>query len=157
MKIIFLAILIGNVAFLSVFAQKAEKIDEFSNINCDTYLARIDNATIRVENDPTVLVYFLIYEGKEKRYDARSHRTVLINSPVGSAQAKIRSMKAYLLLRKSPLKNYVFVKAGFRENSTVEIWLVKNVSNLPKPTPTLEKGRYGRRKALGFCTGCCGE
>lgn len=137
--------------------RKPKKSMSSQTLTATPTLARIDNATIRVENDPTVLVYFLIYEGKEKRYDARSHRTVLINSPVGSAQAKIRSMKAYLLLRKSPLKNYVFVKAGFRENSTVEIWLVKNVSNLPKPTPTLEKGRYGRRKALGFCTGCCGE
>lgn len=140
---------------VSAFSQEAQKFDEFENINCEEYLLRMDNAFTHAHNDPTLMIYVLIYEGKEARFNDRKNETEIVLPPFGSAKAKITSMKNYLRFRRFPGKRFSFVKAGFRENASVEIWTVPSGAAAPKPTPTLKKMRYRKGKAVGFCTDCC--
>lgn len=102
--------------------------------------------------NPTSTLYVLIYEGKEIRY--KNGIKNLVPPNVGSADAKIRSMKKYLLLRKVSTNTFSFVKAGFREESTVEFWLAALGEPPPKPTPTT-KMKYRKGNPSGFCTWCC--
>ncbi len=121
MKTIFLALLFCILFCISAFSQETKKIDEFENINCDDYLARMDAVIIEAQNNLSSKVYILIYEGKELKYNSRKNKTESVFPNFGSAKAKIRSIKTYLLLRKFPAERFTFVKAGFRENLTVEI------------------------------------
>ncbi|CAN5844012.1 hypothetical protein BH20ACI4_BH20ACI4_18680 [soil metagenome] len=156
MKILFSALLFCLLFCVSAFAQEAEKIDEFSNIPCDDYLARVDAAIYQAHNNPTSIVYVFIYEGKEYIYNWRKKKTEYVLPANGSAKAKIASMKEYFSTKKVLVKNIKFIEAGFRENSTVEFWLVPNGVEPPKPVPTLETMKYRKGKAKGFCIDCCG-
>jgi hypothetical protein len=140
---------------LSAFSQEAQKIDEFENTPCDEYLGRIDVTIIQARDNSSSTVYVLIYEGKELKYNPRKNKTELVFPNYGQAKAKIRSIKKYLASRKFPVKRYSFVQAGFRENLTVEIWLVPQGAMPPKPTPTLTKMKYRKGKPMGFCIDCC--
>lgn len=140
----------------NAFGQEAEKIVEFENIPCDQYLAEMDNAVIYSQNNPTAQIYILIYEGKEFTYNKRKKKSEFVNSAKGTAEAKIGSIKKYYSIRKYPTDRIVFVKAGFREETTVEIWLVPEGVEPPKPSPTLKEIKYRKGKAIGFCTDCCG-
>ena len=159
MKKQFFSFLLALLFAFSVTAQNrdARKIDEFENISCDEYLMRIDAAMVEAHNNPSSTVYVLIYEGKELKYNSRKKKTESVLPNFGSAKAKIRSIEKYLSIRKFPAERFEFVKAGFRENLTVEIWLVPAGATLPKPTPTLTKMKYRKGKATGFCIWCCGD
>lgn len=153
----FFSVLFFCVLFcISVFSQKAEKIDEFSNPPCDEYLGRIDTAIIQALDNPSSTIYILIYEGREPIYNSRKNKTELAFPAYGSAEAKIRSIKKYLTSRKVPVKRFSFVKAGFRENFAVEIWFVPQGATVPEAAPTLTKMKYRKGRATGFCIDCCG-
>ena len=140
----------------SALSQSAEKLDEFENIPCDDYLARMDAAMNEAYKNPLSTVYLLIYEGKEMKYNSRKRKTELVFPGFGSAKAKIDSVKRYMSLRTFPIERFKFIKAGFRENSTVEIWIVPTEAIPPKSTPTLTKMKYRKGKSTGFCWWCCG-
>jgi hypothetical protein len=144
------------VAAVPVFAQEAQKFDEFEVIHCDEYLARMDNVFVHARDNPSLQIYVLIYEGKEPVYNARRNKTEMKPPAYGSAQAKIRSIKKYMSYRKVPVRRFSFVKAGFRENAAVEIWTVPPGAAPPKPTPMLTKIKYRKGNPYGFCTDCCG-
>ncbi|HEX8289627.1 MAG TPA: hypothetical protein VF556_16710 [Pyrinomonadaceae bacterium] len=141
---------------VSVFSQGAQKLDEFENIPCDEYLARMDYAMNEAEKNSSSTVYIFIYEGKEMKYNDRKKKSELVFPGYGSAKEKIRSIKKYMWLRNFSVKKIKFVEAGFRDNSTVEIWLVPVDASQPKPNPTLKKMRYRKGKPTGFCWWCCG-
>jgi hypothetical protein len=52
-------------------------------------------------------------------------------------------------------QNFEFVVAGFRENFTVEFWIVPNGVTPPEPSPTLTKMKYRKGIPAKFCLGCC--
>jgi hypothetical protein len=156
MKKLFSVIFCSFLFCSSGFSQESEKIDEFSNLQCDEYLARIDNMIVHSQNNPTSTIYVFVYEGKEKKYNNRKKKTEDVFPAFGSAKAKIISMKKYIsVVRGFNIKNISFIEAGFREKLTVEVWLVPDSAVSPKPTPTLTKIKYRKGKANGFCLGCC--
>lgn len=145
----------------SVFAQTetAGKFEEFGDTNCEEYLARMDNVIFAAANNPSSKIYVFVYEGKLKKYEYKKDGSYTVKSvfpQYGLANAKIRSMKKKISpLRSSSAEGFVFVKAGFRENFTVEFWLVPAGAAPPQATPNLTKMRYGKGKPYGFCLGCC--
>jgi len=140
---------------VTVLSQETTKIDEFENLNCDDYLGRMDSAIAEARKNPLSRMYVLIYEGKEPRYNKTLNGPKLMSPTLGTAEAKIRSIKKWLSHREIQIERFSFVKAGFRENMTVEMWLVPAGSKPPDPTPTLKKIKYRKGKAKGFCTDCC--
>jgi hypothetical protein len=141
---------------VSSFAQESEKIDEFSNLACDEYLMRVDVALNQAHSNSSSILYVFIYEGKEFKYNDRKKRSELVFPAKGSAKAKIASMKEYLSARRFPAEKVQFVEAGFRENMTVEFWLVPSGVKAPEPISTFEMMKYRKGKARGFCIDCCG-
>jgi hypothetical protein len=156
MKAIFSALLFCLLFSISAFSQEAQKFDEFEAISCDDYLGRMDAAIVQARNNPSATVYVLIYEGKEWMYNRRKNKSELVFPAYGLTDAKIRSIKKYLSIRKLTVKRFSFVKAGFRDEMTVEVWIVPNGAAPPKPTPTVTKMRYRKGVPRGFCTDCCG-
>lgn len=132
----------------SAFTQeKVEQIDEFGSLMCDDYLSHFDQAIFQSQINPTSKIYFYIYEGKE--YYQGQFR----DSALGSAKAKIESVKKYISkTRGISLKNFGFLRAGFRRKMTVEIWLVPKGALPPAATPSLKRIKYRKGKAKGFCT-----
>ena len=155
MKVIISALLFCILFSVSAFSQEAEKIDEFENIPCDDYLARMDYAMVKASDNPSSMIYVLIYEGKELKYNSHKNKNELVYPNFGSAKAKISSMKKYVSSREFPVERFTFVSAGFRKNLTVEIWLKSTSETPPKPAPTLTKMKYRKGKAAGFCLWCC--
>ena len=153
MKKQLLTFLILIFAGVSAFSQEAKLVDEFGILQCEDYLARMDGVSGQLSNDSTGKIYVLVYEGKTKSFEyGRDGKSTIISllPQYGLADAKIRSMK-----RRASADNVVFVKAGFREDFGIEIWLVPAGATPPKPNPTLTKIKYRKGKPEGFCTGCC--
>ena len=152
----------GSISFLfclmfgiAAFSQEPSKIDEFETLSCDDYLGRMDYTISEARKNPSSTIYVLIYEGKELKYNESKKKVEQVFPNFGSAKAKIRSIKKWLLHREAPIERFSFVRAGFRENSTVEIWNVPDGALPPVPTPTLTKIKYRKGKAKGFCIDCC--
>lgn len=151
MKKLFLASLFCFLVPVLCFTQEARQIDEFSDVFCEDYLARMDNLLVNAQENLDSTVYIFVYEGKEKSYKGK-----LLNPTRGSAKAKIDSMKKYISnVKNFSLENFSFVEAGFRENSTVEFWIVSKGVEPPKIKPTLDKIKYRKGKPKGFCIYCC--
>ena len=139
----------------SVFAQSAVKLDEFSAVNCDDYLARMDNVISEAQKNPTAKVHVFFYEGSSRTYYGKKEKALPVR---GSVKAKTASMKKYIALRRGfSTDRFVFVEAGFREEELTQFWLVPKGIESPKPAPTLKKMKYRKGKAYGFCTECCGS
>lgn len=134
----------------------AEKIDEFSNLACDHYLARMDAAIAEARANPSSEMIVIVYEGSEFKYNERTGKPELVLPVRGSGQANIRSMRSWISHREMSLAQFSFIEGGFREQATVEIWRVPPGSESPKPTPKVEKMKYRQGKARGYCTDCCG-
>lgn len=133
-------------------------LDEFGDVQCEDYLARMDSAIIEAQNNPSNKVFVIVYEGKltQRRYDRKGKSTTyFVNPPVGTAKARIRSMKRYLELRGDP-KNFVFIEGGSRGEFLVRLYLIPSGVKLPEPFPTQKKIKFGKGKPKGFCPGCCG-
>lgn len=147
MKKVILAYLFCLLFCVSIFSQESQKIDEFGSLGCDDYLSRTDAAIYESQKSLTSTIYFLIYEGKELSYGK-------FRNPVfGSAKAKIRSMKQYIeRTRGLSIDSFRFVEAGFRKQMAVEVWSVPLGATVPKPTPTLERVKFRKGNAKGFCT-----
>lgn len=147
MKLVGLIILILSL-YSCVFAQEAQKIDDFENLICDDYLTRMHRVIDEIDDVSNSKIYFLVYEGKEFGFYPRQ----------GLAKAKIESIKELITkVRQMTLDKFIFVNAGFRENAKTEIWLVPTGATPPKPTPTVKKMKYRKGRAKGYCVVCCGE
>ena len=154
-----LLLLISFSIVISAQTPAAQKIDEFGNVNCEGYLARMDNTFVSALNDPSSKIYVFVYEGylTKPKYDSNG-KSIGYESALpqmGLAKARIRSMKQYLKLKNMPQEKFVFVEAGFLEDFKVELWNVPDGATPPKPTPTLKRMKYRKGKPVGFCLGCC--
>ena len=139
----------------SAFAQEAQKIYEFETPGCEEYLNIMDNISLAASGNPTSKVYVFVYEGKELAFSRKSSKFKVFLPRFGQAKAKINSMQKRLSYRKFSANNLVFIEGGFRENLSVEFWLVPFGVELPKPTLTLKKMKYRKGKPFRFCDGCC--
>lgn len=149
MKLIISTILLLSL-FSCAFAQAARKIDEFGKIYCDDFLARKDDFAFLLYGEPTSIGYILVYEGK---YNLRKNetQTQVVLPLIGEAKAYINTMKKRFKVSGFPLERLIFVNAGFRENFTLEFWIVPLGAKPPMPTPKLKKMKHRKGKAGDFC------
>jgi len=146
----FILFLLLSFAFsISAQEKEARKVDEFESVNCDDYLARMDNFQIELSNDPTAKGYILIYEGKIPKNSKGKFIFVFPHS--GEAKSYKKTMIRRMAFRKYDRQRIVFIEAGFREKLTVEFWLVPAGAEPPKPTPTLKKIKYRKGEPIDFC------
>lgn len=103
----------------------ARKVDEYGNIKFNDEKARLDNYAIELQNDPTAQGYLVCYGGRTGR--------------TGEAQRRCDRAKNYLVsTRGIDASRIVTVDGGFREELTVELWIVPSGANPPQSTPTVD-------------------
>ena len=139
---------------LSAFAQTKEvwKVDEFLHITCEDLKARLDYFAIAINEEPKSIGYAVIYEGRYSKniYDRKGNAIPKKILPTfGESVSFTQLMQKYIFkFRRFSQEKLIFIDGGFRENFTVEFWLVPDGAKLPKPTPTLETMKYRKGAPL---------
>ncbi len=104
---------------------QARKVDEYGNIKFNDEKARLDNYAIELQNDPTAQGYLVCYGGRTGR--------------TGEAQRRCDRAKNYLVsTRGIDASRVVTVDGGFREELTVELWVVPSGATPPAASPTVD-------------------
>src|SRR5215210_6824734 len=87
------------------------KFDEFGDINCEDEMARLDNLAVQIQKTPGGKAYILVYGG---RFGRRNE-----------ARARASRMKSYLTRNRGINSRLITtIDGGYRENLTVELWLL---------------------------------
>jgi hypothetical protein len=152
----------------SVTAQnkEARQIDEFGRIPCGDFLARMNALFIELQNSPDSKIYVVYYGGRYRRTLGRTNGTGGYNAikleyahrDDGMNWAKsiplyLSSETAFPVEFRNSLKDrIVLLNGGFRENTEVEIWIVPENVEPPKPTPTITEKDVKFRKDKPFRT-----
>jgi hypothetical protein len=119
----------------------ARKIDEYGNIRFNDEKARLDNYAIELQNDPTSQGYLICYGGRKGR--------------AGEAQKRCDRAKGYLTTTRGiDASRVVTVDGGYREDLTVELWIVPSGATPPQASPSVDPSeikatpppRRGRRR-----------
>ncbi len=115
----------------------AREFDECNNCTFDDQKARLDNLAVELQNDPSTRGYILAYGGRM--------------SPIGQVEKLMSRARDYLVTQRGiDASRLVVVNGGFREEDSVELWIVPSGAAAPQPTPTVQAGEVnpgkGRRK-----------
>jgi hypothetical protein len=104
---------------------EARKIDEYGKIRPADENARLDNFAVELNADPTVQGYLIAYGGRR--------------SQSGEARKAAARAKTYLV-KKRLLKaqRLATVDGGYREEASVELWLVPSGAQAPQATPNVD-------------------
>jgi hypothetical protein len=104
---------------------EARKIDEFGEIPAKDEQARLDNLALELREDPTASGIILTYGGRKSRTD--------------DAEKAAARAKDYLVSkRKIEHSRVVAMSGGYREELTIEIWVVPAGAESPEPSPTVD-------------------
>jgi hypothetical protein len=104
---------------------RARKFDEYGNIAFNDEKARLDNFAIQLQNEPGAQGYIIAYGGRKGR--------------AGEASARANRAKDYLVnTRGLEAGRIVTVDGGYREDLTVELWIVPTGATPPTATPTVQ-------------------
>jgi hypothetical protein len=115
----------------------AREYDECNACTFDDQKARLDNLAVELQNDPSTRGYILAYGGRM--------------SPIGQVEKLISRARDYLVTQRGiDASRLVVVNGGFREEDSVELWVVPSGAAPPQPTPTVQAGEVnpvkGRRR-----------
>jgi len=100
-------------------------LDSYGNIKFEDEQARLDNYAIELQNDPTAEGHLVCYGGRKGR--------------AGEAERRCVRAKKYLVERRGiEASRLLVVDGGFREELTVEPWLIPAGVRPPQPTPTVD-------------------
>lgn len=103
----------------------AQEFDECNNCTFDDQKARLDNLAVELQNDPSTRAYIIAYGG---RY-----------SPLGQVEVLMTRARDYLTSQRGiDASRFVVVNGGFREEDSVELWLVPSGAKAPQATPTVK-------------------
>lgn len=105
----------------------AREFDECNNCTFDDQKARLDNLAVELQNDPSTTGYIIAYGGRM--------------SPVGQVQRLMTRARDYLTKQRGiDESRLVVVNGGFREDDSVELWIVPSGAAPPRATPTVQVG-----------------
>ena len=115
----------------------AREYDECNNCTFDDQKARLDNLAVELQNDPSTRGYIMAYGGRM--------------SPLGQVEKLMSRARDYLVTQRGiDASRLVVVNGGFREEDSVELWIVPSGAGAPQPTPTVQAGEVnpgkGRRR-----------
>jgi len=111
----------------------AREFDECNNCTFDDQKARLDNLAVELQNDPSTRGYVIAYGGRM--------------SPLGQVEKLMSRARDYLVTQRGIDASRVeVVNGGFREEDSVELWLVPSGAPAPRPTPTVQASEIKGRK-----------
>jgi hypothetical protein len=111
----------------------AREFDECNNCTFDDQKARLDNLAVELQNDPTTRAYIIAYGGRM--------------SPVGQVEKLMNRARDYMVTQRGiDASRLSVVNGGYREDDSVELWIVPSGAAAPQATPTVQAGEIKRRK-----------
>ena len=111
----------------------AQEFDECNSCTLDDQKARLDNLAVEMQNDPSTRAYIIAYGGRM--------------SPVNKVEKLMSRAREYLVTQRGvDASRLVVVNGGFREEDSVELWIVPSGAAAPRATPTVQAGDVNRRK-----------
>jgi len=132
---------------VSAQAEGARKIDDVETYFCDDLKARVHNFITEINYEKDSKGYVIVYEGKIKKYNRGGMTFTYVLPRKGEANSRVELIKQHFKFLAYPPEDIVFINGGFRENLTVEFWLVPKNAEPPEPTPTLKNIKHQKRKA----------
>ena len=110
----------------------AREFDECNNCTFDDQKARLDNLAVELQNDPSTRGYIIAYGG---RY-----------SPLARLDVLMKRARDYMVEpRGIDASRLTIVNGGFREEDSVELWVVPSGAAPPRTTPTVQAGNVKPR------------
>ena len=111
----------------------AQEFDECNNCSLNDQKARLDNLAVELQNDPSTRAYIIAYGGRM--------------SPLGQVEKLISRARDYLVAHRGiDASRLTVVNGGFREEDSVELWLVPSGAAAPQPKPTVQAGEVNPGK-----------
>lgn len=103
----------------------AREFDECVNCSNNDQKARLDNLAVELQNDPSMRAYIFAYGGRM--------------SPLGQIEKLMSRAREYLVGHRGiDASRLTVINGGFREEDTVELWVVPSGATPPRATPTLQ-------------------
>jgi len=103
----------------------AREFDECNNCTFDDQKARLDNLAVELQHDPSTRAYIIAYGGRM--------------SPLGQVEVLMSRARDYLVSQRGiDASRLVVVNGGFREEDSVELWMVPSGAKPPQATPTVK-------------------
>jgi hypothetical protein len=103
----------------------AREFDECNNCTFDDQKARLDNLAVELQNDPSTKAYIIAYGG---RY-----------SPIAQVEMLMKRSRDYIVEQRGiDASRLVVINGGFREDDSVELWIVPAGAAAPRATPTVQ-------------------
>ena len=105
----------------------AREFDVCHSCSHDDQKARLDNLAVELQNDPMAMTHIIAYGGRTSR--------------IGQAERLLTRARDYLINNRgiSPSR-IVTLNGGFREDDSVELWIVPSGATAPRPSPTVQAG-----------------
>ena len=111
----------------------AREFDECNNCTFDDQKARLDNLVVELQNDPSTRAYVIAYGGR--------------TSPIGQVETLMKRARDYIIEQRGiDAARVVTINGGFREDDSVELWIVPSGATPPQATPTVQAGEVKPKK-----------
>jgi hypothetical protein len=118
---------VAVVAALEKVIIVAREFDECNSCTYDDQKARLDNLAVELQNDPSTRAYVIAYGGRM--------------SPLGQVERLMSRAREYLISQRGiDASRFTIVNGGFREDDSVELWIVPSGAAVPRATPTVQAG-----------------
>jgi hypothetical protein len=105
----------------------SREFDECENCTFDDQKARLDNLAVELQNDQSTRAYIIAYGGRQ--------------SPLAKVEVLMKRARDYIVDERGiDASRLVMVNGGFRENDSVELWIVPAGAAPPRATPTVQAG-----------------
>jgi hypothetical protein len=85
------------------------RFDEWHDLVFSDENARLDNISLAWKDQSRNIIYLVVYAGRRTCF--------------GEAKARAIRAKNYLMKRKVPARNVVWIDGGFRNEVTTEVWI----------------------------------
>jgi hypothetical protein len=107
--------------------------DQYGDIDDEHEMARLDYIAIQLQKEPGVVAHFIVYAGRR--------------SCVGQAQARAHRAKDYLVnVRGISFDRIIWRDGGYREELTVDVYLLPRGAAEPSISPTILPGEAKVKK-----------
>ena len=103
----------------------AQEFDECNNCTFDDQKARLDHFAVALQNEPGTRAYIIAYGGRK--------------SPLSQVEVLMSRARDYLITQRGiDASRLTVVNGGFREEDSVELWMVPSGAKPPQATPTIK-------------------
>jgi hypothetical protein len=106
-------------------ADSIRKFDEYRKLPFSDEIPRLDNIAIQLQQEPDMIAWFIIYAGQK--------------ACVGETRSRAIRAKNYIVSKRGiQADRIMWIDGGYREELTVEIWLLPRRLGRPYAFPSIK-------------------